>query len=225
MSLLQLMLRFSNSFGEVASVAGVSLTEGWFTSLLASPFLSRRSQLRLWCWLVCSEASSAGYGRVEPLQDVSVSSVMISTIFDLFWRNNLSPRITIPNSGQTDFKTRKAIANVGNHQPLSESFPQAASCDNATCIHTFCNASMLSEVIETVVWKVIRTTENPSIRPDYTNQAIITIIADVMVFRVLSNVPYHAEQKLVAASGCFSSCVFPGPSDVVITWRGTWFSV
>ena len=113
--------------------------------------LARRSQLRLWCWLVRSHVRSAGYGRVEPLQDVSVSSVMISTIFDLFWRKKMSPRITIPNSGQTDFKTRKAIANVGNHQPLSESFPQAASCDNATCIHTFCNASMLSEVIETVV--------------------------------------------------------------------------
>ena len=81
MSLLQLMLRFSNSFGEVASVAGVSLTEGWFTSLLASPFLSRRSQLRLWCWLVCSEASSAGYGRVEPLQDIRVfrTGICVST--------------------------------------------------------------------------------------------------------------------------------------------------
>ena len=144
-NLLLLLLHCSNILGEFVSVAGVSLTEHFYIAVLASPSLSRRLQLRLWCWLVRSQVkqvSSAGYGRVEPLQDVSVSSVMILGGFNP-WKDICH----LGSSYQTALKLGKAKRNVGNHQPLSiqQTFPGAASCDNnATRIYTFSNARVLS---------------------------------------------------------------------------------
>ena len=145
-NLLLLRVHCSNILGEFVSVAGVSLTEHFHIAVLASPSLSRRLQLRLWCWLVRSQVkqvSSAGYGRVEPLQDVSVSSVMILGGFNP-WKDICH----LGSSYQTALKLGNAIRNVGNHQPLSiqQTFPGAASCDNATRIYTFSNARVLSRL-------------------------------------------------------------------------------
>ena len=146
-SLLLFLLHCSNILGEFVSVAGFSLTEHFYIAVLASPSLSRRLQLRLWCWLVRSQVkqvSSAGYGRVELLQDVSVSSVMILGGFNPAWKHICH----LGSSYQTALKLGKAKRKVGNHQPLSiqQTLPRAASCANATRIYAFSNARVLSRL-------------------------------------------------------------------------------
>ena len=70
-NLLLLRVHCSNILGEFVSVAGFSLTEHFYIAVLASPSLSRRLQLRLWCWLVRSQVKLVQPVMAEPLQDVS----------------------------------------------------------------------------------------------------------------------------------------------------------
>ena len=171
-NLLLLRVRCSNILGEFVSVAGVSLTEHFYISVLASPSLSRRLQLRLWCWLVRSQVKLVQPVMAEPLQDVS--SVMILGGFNP-WKH-----ICHPGSWyQTALKLGKS--NKKRWKPPAAQYTVNVSSGGIVwqCyayLHVFQRSSAF-EVIATVIWLSERLSwrgwhlpETRSIKPDYTKQ-------------------------------------------------------